>query len=101
MPRPPAGQYFDVHAGAGETSMLWSAVPGVVAVDEIPKLKPYLIDAAALAEWRKGGEDALRITPDGYTGDPSKASPDVGARVLTGRADAVADAIRAQMARGK
>ena len=37
--------------------MMWSAVPGVVAVDEIPKLKPYLIDAAALAEWRKGGED--------------------------------------------
>src|SRR5256885_5819548 len=79
MPRPPAGQYFDVHAGAGETSMLWSTVPDVVAVDEIPKLKPNLIDAAALAEWRKGGENARPVTPASYTADLSQASPETGA----------------------
>ena len=101
MPRPPAGPYFDVHAGAGETSMMWSTVPDVVAVGEIARLKPNLIDAAALAEWRKGGENALRVTPDGYTGDLSKASPEIGARIVTGRADAIAEAIRAQMAGGK
>jgi creatinine amidohydrolase len=101
MPQPPPGQYFDVHAGAGETSMLWSRFPDVVAVDQLSKLKPYLIDAAALSEWRKGGEHAMRITPDGYTGDLSKASPEIGARVLTSRADAIAEAVRTRLAADK
>ena len=101
MPAPPASQYFDVHAGAGETSMVWSSFPDVVAVDQLSKLKPYLVDAAALAEWRKGGEHAMKITPDGYTGDLSKASPEIGARILASRADAIADAVRTRLAGDK
>jgi len=101
MPAPPASQYFDVHAGAGETSMVWSSFPDIVAVDQLPKLKPYLIDATALAEWRKGGEHTMKITPDGYTGDLSKASPEIGARIMAGRADAIADAVRTRLGRDK
>ena len=92
-PAPPPSPYFDVHAGTGETSMLWAAAPNLVATDLLPTLKPNLIDAVALAEWRKGGEHARRITPDGYTGDPSKASAELGTRLLANRAKALAQAI--------
>ena len=92
-PAPPPSPYFDVHAGTGETSMLWAAAPNLVATDLLPTLKPNLIDAVALAQWRKGGEHARRITPDGYTGDPSKASAELGTRLLANRAKALAQAI--------
>ena len=100
-PAPPASPYFDVHAGTGETSMLWAAAPSLVATEMLPTLKPNLIDAVALAEWRKGGESARKITPGGYTGDPSKASAELGARLLANRAKALAQGIRDQVAPGK
>ena len=94
----PPSPYFDVHAGTAETSMLWAAAPSLVATEMLPTLKPNLIDAVALAEWRKGGEYARKITPDGYTGDPSKANAELGERLLADRAKAFAQAIREQVA---
>ncbi len=91
-PGPPA-QYVDVHAGAGETSAIWGAFPGVVRDEIIPTLKPTNYGMDDLAEWRKGADVAMRKTPDGYFGDPAGADPRSGAVYVADQGLLVAQAI--------
>jgi creatinine amidohydrolase len=92
---PPPGRYMDVHAGNGETSLMWSLFPGTVRAEVIPALQPTNLVAEDLAEWRKGGEHARRTTPLGYLGDPAAADPRRGREAFERDARATADAIAA------
>jgi creatinine amidohydrolase len=89
--------YFDVHAGALETSPMWAIYPDLVRTEILPTLKSTDFGPADMAEWRKGRGEALRKTPDGYLGDPAASDPEMGARILAEHATLVADAIAAKM----
>jgi creatinine amidohydrolase len=90
----------DVHAGRGETSMLWAYYPRLVRQDLLPKLEPTRFTAEDLEEWRKGWANARRKTPDGYLGDPAAADPGLGRGIIEAQAAAVAEAIAAKVASG-
>jgi creatinine amidohydrolase len=85
--------YFDVHAGAVETSPMWALYPELVRTELLPMLRPTQFDAGDMAEWRKGRGEALRKTPDGYLGDPAASDPETGARMMAEHAAIVAGAI--------
>jgi creatinine amidohydrolase len=89
--------YFDVHAGAFETSSMWAVYPDLVRDDLLPTLKSTDFDIEDLTEWRKGGEHALRKTPRGYLGDPAASSRELGERLMAEHAEIVAEAIAAKV----
>ena len=90
-------KYFDVHAGAFETSSMWAVYPDLVRDDLLPTLKSTDFGIEDLTEWRKGGEHALRKTPRGYLGDPAASSRELGERLMAEHAEIVAEAIAAKV----
>lgn len=89
--RPP--KYVDVHAGDWETSLVWAVYPEVVRSELLPDLVPTNYGPADLAEWRQGGEQAMRKTPLGYLGDPAAADRARGRALLREEAELVAGAV--------
>ena len=83
----------DVHAGAGETSSMLGNFPAVVRADAIAALPPTNLTPEQLATWRRGGEHALQVTPNGYLGAPADANAERGRADATRSAAALADAI--------
>jgi len=96
---PPAGRFMDVHAGDWETSAFWSEYPDLLREDIVPSLRSTDLLPADLAEWRKGGEHALRKTPAGYLGDPASANPERGRRDLDRDAGMIAEGIARALGR--
>jgi creatinine amidohydrolase len=92
--------YFDVHAGAMETSPMWAIYPDLVRTDLLPALQSTDFGIDDMAEWRKGRENALRKTPHGYLGDPAASDPELGARMMAEHAAIVADAIATKIGSG-
>ena len=70
-PEPPS-EYFDLHAGGAETSLMLKDFPELVDIDLARNLKSSFTTLDGLKSWRQGGEKAREITPFGYCGDPSK-----------------------------
>jgi creatinine amidohydrolase len=91
----------DLHAGEAETSMLLSIAPDLVRTKVIPSLEPTDVTPEDLATWRKGYEEARKITPLGYLGDPARARAASGTRRIEGQAAAYADAIAAFLGRSR
>lgn len=87
------GKYFDVHAGKYETSSMWAVYPGLVKDELLPGLKSTDFVLDDIAEWRQGGEHALRKTPQGYLGDPAASDRGFGEQVMADHAALVAAAI--------
>jgi len=94
----PASPYADVHAGDWETSLMLALNPEVVRRERIGGLPPTNLTADDLAVWRKGHDDARRVTPDGYLGDPASADAARGRADLIRDARAIAEAIGARLA---
>jgi creatinine amidohydrolase len=93
------GKFFDVHAGRFETSSMWAVYPELVKDEMLPSLKStdFVIDD--LMEWRKGGEHALRKTPQGFLGDPAAADRAFGEQIMAAYAVLVAQAIAEEVER--
>jgi creatinine amidohydrolase len=89
--------YFDVHAGAFETSPMLAHYPELVRQEILPTLKSTDFEAGDMAEWRQGREHALRKTPHGYLGDPAASDPAMGARMMAEHAALVAEAIATKL----
>ena len=70
-PEPPP-EYFDLHAGGSETSLMLKDFPELVDADLAGNLKSSFTTLDGLKIWRQGGEKAREITPFGYCGNPSK-----------------------------
>lgn len=68
----PPSEYFDLHAGGSETSLMIKNFPDLVNVDLAKTLKSSKTTLEGLKVWRHGGEMAKEVTPLGYCGDPSK-----------------------------
>ena len=90
--------FFDIHAGAVETSPMWAIYPDLVRTELLPKLKSTDFGPADMDEWRQGRENALRKTPQGYLGDPSASDPVWGAQLMEQHAQIVAEAIASKVA---
>jgi creatinine amidohydrolase len=87
------GKYFDVHAGRFETSSMWAVYPGLVKDAMLPTLKSTDFGVEDITDWRKGGEHALRKTPQGFLGDPAASDRGFGERIMAEHAVSVAEAI--------
>lgn len=96
-PSGPPPEFIDGHSGAGEHSNMLAYYPKVVKQDVVPTLKQAGVTPAKLVDWRKGGQFTLNITPQGYTGDPSKADPVKGRANSVAAAQGMADAIAANL----
>jgi creatinine amidohydrolase len=97
---PPPQPYADVHAGSGETSMVWACYPRLVRQELLPTLEPTRFTADDVAEWRQGWANARRKTPQGYLGDPAAADPGRGRMIVETQARLVADTIAAKVNSG-
>lgn len=75
VPRP--SEVLGVHAHDVETAMMLRWFPTLVDEHRLDQLPPTSLTQADLAEWRRGGEHAVRVTPDGYFGDPKPGDPDL------------------------
>ncbi|MHB8061674.1 MAG: creatininase family protein [Ruminiclostridium sp.] len=64
-------QYIDIHAGALETSWMIHGFKELVNIPLAHTLQPSNTTARDLGQWVRGGEDAKRITPLGYCGNPA------------------------------
>jgi creatinine amidohydrolase len=65
-----SGGLLNIHATGSETVLIARYFSGLVEYDQLERLEPSAGTPADLEEWRKGGEHARRVTPDGYFGDP-------------------------------
>ena len=97
---PPPPPYPDVHAGSGETSMVWAYYPRLVKQERLRELEPTRFTAEDLAEWRKGWANARRKTPLGYLGDPASADPRRGRMIIETQARLVAETIAGKVHSG-
>ncbi|MBT2442919.1 creatininase family protein [Streptomyces sp. ISL-36] len=64
-----------VHAEEIESALMMRWFPETVNYEAMAGLEPTALGPADLAEWRKGGEHARRVTPQGFFGAPSPRDP--------------------------
>lgn len=97
----PRRKYPDIHAGYGETSMMWAHHPQLVRDDLLPQLAPTPLTWEEIGEWTQGWSNARRITPQGYLGDPASANADQGREMIAGQARLVTEAIVGTLQSGR
>jgi creatinine amidohydrolase len=68
---------FGVHADEFETAAMVRYFPDTVDYEALRGLPPTELTEQDLNEWRKGGESARRLTPDGYFGAPNPVDPEL------------------------
>lgn len=87
-----------VHAHEVETAMMTRWFPEIVNYKELEPLEPTDLTIDDLMEWRKGGDDALRVTPLGYFGDPKVHDPNLW-KLYEIRAGVMAEAVAERVGR--
>ena len=93
-----AAHFIDLHAGDWETSLMLALNPEVVRSEKLGDLAPTNLVAADLVEWRKGHDDARRVTPFGYFGDPAAAKAVRGVADIVREASLISEAIAERLA---
>lgn len=87
---PPLVDPRDAHAGYVETSVMLALDPRAVRVDEI-RAAPDLPLADILSKLRTTGVKA--VSPSGVLGDPRRADPELGRRLLTAWKDGLVQTV--------
>jgi creatinine amidohydrolase len=96
-PPEPLPPYLNVHAEAQETSFMWHYLPELVNLEVLRDLKPTNLGFKDLLVWARGGAGARKLTPDGYFGDPSMASPERGREAMEWYGRTAANVIEAYL----
>ncbi len=96
-PSEPPPRYLDVHAEAYETGFMWHYLPSLVDLKVLRRLKPTNLTFKDLLVWVKGGAEARKITPNGYFGDPTGASPEKGREAMESYGRIAAGVIEASL----
>jgi creatinine amidohydrolase len=78
FPSGPPSRYLNIHAEGHETSFMWHYLPELVNEEVWKTLKPTDLSLDDFLIWVRGGTEARKVTPQGYFGDPTTASPDRG-----------------------
>jgi len=94
---PSPSKFVEVHAGGGETSIMWYYYPDLVRLDIWKTLKSSESTIQDLMTWRRGWADGRRVTPQGFLGDPTTASPEQGKVAFDEYVAAAATVIDAQL----
>jgi creatinine amidohydrolase len=68
---------FGIHADEYETAAMVRYFPDTVDYGALRVTPPTPLTVDDLPEWRKGGEAARRLTPDGYFGAPNPVDPEL------------------------
>ncbi len=95
FPSGPPSPYLNIHAEGHETSFMWHYLPALVNLEVLKTLKPTNLAFKDFLVWGKGGTEARKVTPQGYFGDPTPASPERGREEIEaygGRAAGVIEA---------
>ncbi len=74
----PPSPYLNIHAEGHETSFMWHYLPELVNEEVLKTLKPTDLKLDDFLIWVKGGSEARKVTPQGYFGNPTTASPERG-----------------------
>ena len=74
---------------------MWHYFPALVNLEVLKTLKPTNLAFKDLLVWTKGGKEAREVTPRGYFGDPTTASPERGRKEMEAHGKAVAGVIEA------
>jgi creatinine amidohydrolase len=85
--------YFDIHAGAFETGIMVEQFPDLVDLRKAQGLANSRTDFEGLKTWLQGGENARKVTPLGYLGDPSAMNIQVARKSNARTIDCIVDAI--------
>jgi creatinine amidohydrolase len=86
----PAQEYLDLHAGGYETSFVAAYFPDMVDMEMAKTLPLTKVTPQNLGEWRT---DTLKITPQGYLGDPASTDIAWGKEAMEEICRMMADAI--------
>lgn len=96
-PEGPPPKFLDLHASAVETGIMMNYFPDQVDAELARMLKPTDLTFEDFMVWVKGGNEAKKLTPSGYFGNPAGFSPEVGRQVVEGTVENSADVIEAFM----
>ena len=72
---------------------MWYYFPEIVNLEIWKTLKSSETTLDGLMVWRRGWEDARKVTPQGFLGDPTTASPEWGAKAYEDFKDLASEAI--------
>jgi creatinine amidohydrolase len=98
FPPGPPPKYLEIHAESFETGLMASYFPEHVDTDLAKTLKSTDLTFKDLMVWRNGWDDAKKVTPLGYFGDPAGFDPEAAKLELEkhtgGLADLIADFLK-------
>jgi creatinine amidohydrolase len=87
-------EFLDIHAGADETGIVAAFFPDQVDTDLALTLEPTRITYGEIAQWL---QDARRVTPLGYLGDPAGFDAEAAREYLEADCILIADSIEEQL----
>lgn len=90
MPNP---KYINLHADFLETSVMANYFPDQVNGELARTLESTDLTHDDLMVWRRGGDDAKKLTPRGYFGDPASFDPQAGKKFAEDFAKSLANSI--------
>jgi len=89
----PPSPFVEIHADSYETSFMMEYFSGLVDREVLKTLKSTDLSIQDLMNWRQGWDEARKITPHGFFGDPASASPEQGKRSIEEFSKAASDII--------
>ena len=89
----PPPKFFDIHAGGRETGMMVHYFPDQVNKELAKTLKSTNLILQDLMAWDQGWEDARKITPLGYFGDPASFDPEASKKRMESLVRSLTDLI--------
>jgi creatinine amidohydrolase len=92
-PTTSSSPYWDIHAGASETAVMLNYFPQQVDVENAKTLQPTQFTGEDMKALRKGGDEARKMIPLGYIGDPAGFDITAGKREVEEQALRYADLI--------
>jgi len=92
-PPAPSSEQMEIHADSYETGFMMHYFTGLVDLEILKSLKPTGLTLQDLMVWRQGWDDARKVTPLGFFGDPASATPGQGRDSVEGFGKAAAEVI--------
>ena len=77
-PPVPSVPLLEIHADSYETGFMMHYFTDLVDLEAMKSLGPTNVTVQDLKVWRRGWDEARKITPQGFLGDPASASAERG-----------------------
>jgi len=90
---PPPSPFVEIHADSYETGFMMEYFSRLVDREILKTLKSTDLTVQDLMNWRRGWDEARKITPQGFFGDPASASEERGKQSIEAFAKTAAELI--------